>query len=166
MSFTTSGTANTSGQRREQSQPRASRSASASRQRPAARAAAGRPWKLALAVLNACETAQTSSQDPLAGIATSLMEYHVPAVVAMQFAITDERALIFADEFYRALADGLRRRCHRDPGSARPGRTQRRRMGHPGAVHARRRRSTLPLRVDRVATGTIDSRSTQPGSTD
>ena len=61
---------------------------------------------LRLAVLNACETAQTAPQDPLAGIATSLMEYNVPAVVAMQFAITDESALIFADEFYRALADG------------------------------------------------------------
>jgi CHAT domain-containing protein len=57
-------------------------------------------------VLNACEAAQTAPQDPLAGIATSLMEYGVPAVVAMQFAITDDGALTFADEFYTALADG------------------------------------------------------------
>ncbi len=61
---------------------------------------------LRLAVLNACEAAQTAPQDPLAGIATSLMEYGVPAVVAMQFAITDDGALTFADEFYGALADG------------------------------------------------------------
>jgi hypothetical protein len=38
---------------------------------------------LRLAVLNACETAQTAPQDPLAGVATSLLEYDVPAVVAM-----------------------------------------------------------------------------------
>jgi hypothetical protein len=61
---------------------------------------------LRLAVLNACEAAQTAPQDPLAGVATSLMEYGVPAVVAMQFAITDDGALTFADEFYGALAGG------------------------------------------------------------
>ena len=61
---------------------------------------------LRLAVLNACEAAQTSAHDPLAGVATSLMEFDVPAVVAMQFAITDEGALVFADEFYGALAAG------------------------------------------------------------
>ncbi|HEX6025022.1 MAG TPA: CHAT domain-containing protein [Solirubrobacter sp.] len=62
---------------------------------------------LRLAVLNACEAAQTSAHDPLAGVATSLMEFDVPAVVAMQFAITDEGALVFADEFYGALAKGF-----------------------------------------------------------
>ena len=61
---------------------------------------------LRLAVLNTCEAAQTAPQDPLAGVATSLMEYSVPAVVAMQFAITDGGALTFADEFYGALAGG------------------------------------------------------------
>ena len=61
---------------------------------------------LRLAVLNACEAGQSSAHDPLAGVATSLMEFDVPAVVAMQFAITDEGALVFADEFYGALASG------------------------------------------------------------
>ena len=61
---------------------------------------------LRLAVLNACEAAQTASHDPLAGVATALMEYDVPAVVAMQFAITDDGALTFADEFYGALGSG------------------------------------------------------------
>jgi ABC-type branched-subunit amino acid transport system substrate-binding protein len=61
---------------------------------------------LRLVVLNACEAAQTAPQDPLAGVATSLMEFGVPAVVAMQFAITDDGALTFADEFYGALAAG------------------------------------------------------------
>ena len=59
-----------------------------------------------LVVLNACATAPTPSEDPLAGIATCLMEYGVSAVVAMQFAMTDESALTFADEFYRAVASG------------------------------------------------------------
>ena len=44
-------------------------------------------------MLNACEAAQTAPQDPLAGVATSLMEYGVPAVVAMQLAITGDGAL-------------------------------------------------------------------------
>ena len=61
---------------------------------------------LRLAVLNTCEAAQTAAQDPLAGVATSLMQFGVPAVVAMQFAITDAGALTFADEFYGALAAG------------------------------------------------------------
>jgi len=61
---------------------------------------------LRLAVLNACDAAQTAPQDPMAGVATSLMEHGVPAVVAMQFAITDNGALTFADEFYRSLAVG------------------------------------------------------------
>lgn len=61
---------------------------------------------LRLAVLNTCEVAQTAAQDPLAGVATSLMEYEVPAVVAMQFAITDDEALTFASKFYGALATG------------------------------------------------------------
>jgi hypothetical protein len=61
---------------------------------------------LRLAVLNACEAVQTAAQDPFAGVATSLMEYDVPAVVAMQFAITDDGALTFADEFYGALGVG------------------------------------------------------------
>jgi CHAT domain-containing protein len=60
-----------------------------------------------LVVLNACATAPTPSEDPpLTGIATCLMEYGVPAVVAMQFAMTDESAQTFADEFYRAVASG------------------------------------------------------------
>lgn len=61
---------------------------------------------LRLAVLNAWEAVQTTPQDPLAGIATRLMEYGVPAVVVMWFAIGDVGALGFADEFYGALAVG------------------------------------------------------------
>jgi CHAT domain len=61
---------------------------------------------LRLAVLNACEGARASATDPFAGVATSLVQRQIPAVVAMQFEITDEAAITFAAEFYAAIADG------------------------------------------------------------
>ena len=63
---------------------------------------------LRLAVLNACEGARTSTKDPFAGVAASLVQRELPAVVAMQFEITDRAAIVFAGEFYAALADGYR----------------------------------------------------------
>jgi hypothetical protein len=63
-------------------------------------------WSLRLAVLNACEGARTSTSDPFAGVAASLMQREIPAVVAMQFEITDRAAIVFAAEFYAAVADG------------------------------------------------------------
>ena len=59
-----------------------------------------------LAVLNACEGARSSAHDPFAGVAQSLIQQGLPAVVAMQFAITDNAAIIFAQELYAAIADG------------------------------------------------------------
>jgi hypothetical protein len=61
---------------------------------------------LRLAVLNACEGARTSRTDPFAGTAQSLVQQGIPAVIAMQFEITDEAAIAFTHEFYTALADG------------------------------------------------------------
>jgi hypothetical protein len=61
---------------------------------------------LRLAVLNACEGARTSRSDPFAGTAQSLVRQGIPAVIAMQFEITDAAAITFAQEFYAALADG------------------------------------------------------------
>ena len=61
---------------------------------------------LRLAVLNACEGARTSVDDPFAGVAASLVQREIPAVIAMQFEITDRAAIVFAGEFYSALADG------------------------------------------------------------
>ena len=61
---------------------------------------------LRLAVLNACEGARGSADDPFAGVAASLIQREIPAVVAMQFEITDRAALVFAGEFYAAVADG------------------------------------------------------------
>jgi len=61
---------------------------------------------LRLAILNACEGARTSRSDPFAGAAQSLVQQGIPAVIAMQFEITDEAAIALAHEFYAALADG------------------------------------------------------------
>lgn len=62
---------------------------------------------LRLVVLNACEGARTDKKDPFAGTAQSLVQQGLPAVIAMQFEVTDEAAITFAHEFYAALADGL-----------------------------------------------------------
>ncbi len=61
---------------------------------------------LRLAVLNACEGARVARSDPFAGSALSLVQQGIPAVIAMQFEITDKAAITFAREFYHALADG------------------------------------------------------------
>jgi len=60
---------------------------------------------LRLAVLNSCEGARTAQSDPFAGVAQILVQQGIPAVIAMQFEITDEAAITFAHEFYTALAD-------------------------------------------------------------
>jgi CHAT domain len=60
-----------------------------------------------LAVLNACEGARNDASDPFAGVAQSLIQQGLPAVVAMQYEITDDAAIIFARELYGAIADGL-----------------------------------------------------------
>jgi hypothetical protein len=59
-----------------------------------------------LAVLNACEGGRSDRIDPFAGTAQSLIKKKIPAVIAMQFEITDEAAITFAQEFYGAIADG------------------------------------------------------------
>jgi len=61
---------------------------------------------LRLVLLNACEGARQSPADPLGGVAQSLVAQGIPAVVAMQFEITDQAATVFSSEFYAAIADG------------------------------------------------------------
>jgi CHAT domain-containing protein len=61
---------------------------------------------LRLVVLNACEGARTDPTDPFAGTAQSLIQQGIPAVVAMQFEITDPAAISLASELYAAIADG------------------------------------------------------------
>lgn len=64
---------------------------------------------LRLVFLNACDTARTSRKaglDPFAGVATALVMGGLPAVVAMQFRISDQAAIAFSQEFYPRLAAG------------------------------------------------------------
>lgn len=62
---------------------------------------------LRLVILNACEGARTSVNDPFAGVAQTIVQQGVPAVIAMQFEITDEAAIAFSHSFYSILADGF-----------------------------------------------------------
>jgi hypothetical protein len=61
---------------------------------------------LRLALLNSCEGARGGRNDPYSGTAQSLIYQGIPAVVAMQFEITDRAAIIFTHGFYEAVADG------------------------------------------------------------
>jgi CHAT domain-containing protein len=67
----------------------------------------GEEGSIRLVLLNSCQSAQRSEQDQFAGIASSLVGRGIPAVVAMQHEITDMAAKAFAEEFYRAIAEGL-----------------------------------------------------------
>jgi hypothetical protein len=51
---------------------------------------------LRLVVLNACEGARTGRRDTFAGVAQALVRAGMPAVVAMQFPISDEAAIHFS----------------------------------------------------------------------
>jgi Tol biopolymer transport system component len=61
---------------------------------------------LRLAVLNSCEGARGDRADPFSGTAQSLIQQGIPAVVAMQFEITDDAAITFGRALYEAIADG------------------------------------------------------------
>jgi formylglycine-generating enzyme required for sulfatase activity/CHAT domain-containing protein/Flp pilus assembly protein TadD len=61
---------------------------------------------LRLALLNACEGARATPNDPFAGVAQQLVRQGVPAVIAMQNEITDAAAIQLAHEFYDALLTG------------------------------------------------------------
>ncbi|HEX4964027.1 MAG TPA: CHAT domain-containing protein [Thermoanaerobaculia bacterium] len=64
---------------------------------------------LRLVFLNACDTARSSSNDgidPFAGVAAALVMAGLPAVVAMQFQISDGAAIAFSQAFYEHLSTG------------------------------------------------------------
>ncbi|WP_164156015.1 CHAT domain-containing protein [Sandarakinorhabdus rubra] len=65
---------------------------------------------LRLVFLNACETGTTpdgASAHPFCGVAAALIQSNAPAVVAMQFPISDAAAIEFARTFYTRIARGL-----------------------------------------------------------
>ena len=61
---------------------------------------------LRLAVLNSCEGGRSGTEDAFAGVAQTLVQQGVPAVVAMQFEITDAAAISFSEDFYSSLVLG------------------------------------------------------------
>ena len=61
---------------------------------------------LRLAFLNACEGARASEGDLFSGVAQSLVQQGIPAVVAMQFPISERAAGVLVHEFYASLSEG------------------------------------------------------------
>ena len=61
---------------------------------------------LRLALLNSCDGAAAASAHPFSGVAQALVQQGIPAVIAMQRAITDRSALRLGPTFYAAVADG------------------------------------------------------------
>ena len=61
---------------------------------------------LRLAVLNSCEGGRADHADPFAGVADTLVRRGIPAVIAMQFDVSDEAGTEFAPALYGALAAG------------------------------------------------------------
>lgn len=62
-----------------------------------------------LVILNACRSASAPKDqgaDPLAGVAGALVRGGQPAVIGMQFAISDSAALTFTKTLYERLAEG------------------------------------------------------------
>jgi hypothetical protein len=62
---------------------------------------------LRLAVLNACEGARGGRRDVFSSTAAMLVRRGVPAVVAMQYEISDGAAIEFGTRFYAAVAHGM-----------------------------------------------------------
>ncbi|HEU0087135.1 MAG TPA: CHAT domain-containing protein [Pseudonocardiaceae bacterium] len=59
---------------------------------------------LRLVVLNACDTGRGSALDAFSSTAGALVRRWIPAVVAMQFEISDPAAIVFAQTFYQSVA--------------------------------------------------------------
>src|SRR3712207_5242693 len=64
-------------------------------------------YPLRLVFLNSCEGAKGSESDAFSSTAATLVRRGTPAVVAMQYEITDKAAIEFSRDFYEAVADGL-----------------------------------------------------------
>ena len=61
---------------------------------------------LRLIFLNACEGARSGRRDSFAGVAQRLVRQGIPAVLAMQFPVSDAAAIALSQAFYSAQADG------------------------------------------------------------
>ncbi len=70
----------------------------------------GRRTTLRLVVLNSCESALTIDGDPFSAVATALVRLGLPAVVAMQYALSDAAAVAFGSALYRGIVGRSRGR--------------------------------------------------------
>lgn len=62
-----------------------------------------RPW---LVVLNSCESGATSKEQPMGGVAQSLLgRLNIPFVIGMQQPVSDDAAICFSRAFYGALTE-------------------------------------------------------------
>jgi GNAT superfamily N-acetyltransferase len=64
-----------------------------------------RERSLRFVLLNCCESARASARDIFSSTATTLVKQGIPAVLAMQYRISDRAAIEFSRSFYAALAD-------------------------------------------------------------
>ena len=90
---------------------------------------------LRLAFLNACKGAQGGEGDFFAGVAQYLTQQGTPAVIAMQFPVSDDAAITLSRTFYSSLADGEpadTALTEARQGALRPDKRQR--VGHPRAL--------------------------------
>jgi formylglycine-generating enzyme required for sulfatase activity len=62
---------------------------------------------LRVVILNSCESAQSGKEDIFSSIAATLLKRGVPAVIAMQYSISDVAAIELSQTFYKCLAAGL-----------------------------------------------------------
>lgn len=62
-----------------------------------------RKSQVKLVILNSCEGARASDLDAFTGVAQKLINVGLPAVIAMQFPIPDETAILFSKHFYSSL---------------------------------------------------------------
>jgi len=63
---------------------------------------------LRLAVISGCQTARTQHMAGFRDLTRALAQRRIPAVIAMQFSITDTAGLLFAENLYPRLIDGQR----------------------------------------------------------
>ncbi len=62
---------------------------------------------LRLVVLNACQCGMGGTSDIFSSVASILVQQGIPAVVAMQYDISDRSAIEFAETFYTYLGEGF-----------------------------------------------------------
>ncbi len=63
--------------------------------------------QLRLVILNSCKGGKGSEVDLFSSTASILIQRGIPAVLAMQYKISDKAAIEFSRSFYEAIADGL-----------------------------------------------------------